>query len=358
MNKKRSIWLICVLAIFALLASGLVLSKPEQGSQNPKNDTTDRLTITDSTGRQVVIPNAPHRIVSIGSGLETLLAFGVQHDIVAMSDYSRKRQDYKIFLPDVPDVGGSNKPNIEKVLAVNPDLVLGYAIYPYTEMRPVLAERGIPLVQLDFFIPEKYEQEVRTLGKVLRKASRAEELIAFEKKQLGFITDRVKNIKPEEKVRVYTESYQAYQIEGQKEASRDATIGCGGTNVFADAPVNSSIVSAEAVVERNPDIIIKLVNIQTYPSGYGITDSIALANLRREIMNRPGWQQINAVKNDKVYIISTDTKSIHPSVYYSYLAKWFYPEHFPDFNPDDIHQAWFQQFLGIDLYGIYTYPDK
>ena len=357
MNKK-SIGLICVLTIFVLLGSGLVLSKPELDSPKQKNYTSDKITITDSKGRQVVTPNPPHRIVSIGSGLETLLAFGVQQEIVAMSDYSRKRQDYKLFLPDIPDVGGSNKPNIEKVLAVNPDLVLGYAIYPYTEMRPVLAERGIPLVQLDFFIPEKYEQEVRTLGKVLRKESRAEELIEFENKHIGLIRDQVKHIKTEDKVRVYVESYQAYQIEGQKEMSRSATIGCGGINIFSDVPVNGSIVSAEAVVEKNPDIIIKLVNIQTYPSGYGITDSAVLASLRQEIMNRPGGQQINAVKNGKVYIISTDTKSIHPSVYYSYLAKWFYPECFQSLNPVSIHQAWFQQFFGIKRLGVYTYPES
>ena len=357
MKNKVGIWLLSMLVVLALLAFGFIFTRPEADNQQQKDIAPDKISIIDSRGRKVELPGPLGRIASIGSGLETLLAFGVKNDIAAISGYSRNRQDYKLFLPDVPDVGGSNKPNLEKVLAVNPDMVLAYAIYPYPELVPVLAERGIPLVQLDFFIPEKYEQEVRTLGKILRKESRAEELIAFERQHLDFIINRVKNIKPEAKVRVYTESFLPYQIESLKEESRDATRGCGGINIFASV-ANSSIVSSEAVVEKNPDVIIKLVNVQTYPSGYGITDAAALAALRQEIMDRPGWQQINAVKNGKVYIISTDTKSIHPSVYYSYLAKWFYPESFPELNPSGIHQAWFRQFFGIDLHGIYTYPDR
>lgn len=344
-----------VLLVYPLLHSGR--EKMNMAGMAPR---AAALIITDSKGKQVGVPSPPHRIAGLGGayGLEALLAFGLRDEIVAMADYAKMREDFKLFVPDVPDVGRSSRPNIEQLLSVNPDLVLAYAIFSFPEMEQALAARGIPLVQMDFFVPDRYEQEVRTLGKVLHREKRAEELIAFEKEHLAYIDDKVSTIKPAEKVRVYLESYQAYQAESQREPAHDPILECGGINIFADAPVKNLQVSPEAVVTRNPDIIIKNITSEYCRSGYGVTDPAALAALRAEIMNRSGWQQINAVQSGRVYIISTDTRSIHPSIYNSYLAKWFYPELFPDLKPASNHRAWLQQFLGMDLQGVYAYPGE
>jgi len=106
-------------------------------------------------------------------------------------------------------------------------------------------------------------------------------------------------------------------------------------------------------------LLSKLVTIAVNcPSGYGVTDPAALKNLRNKIMKRPGWKDINAVKKGKVYLISTDVKSTHPSVFDCYQAKWFYPERFQDLDPESINREWMKKFLGINLKGIYAYPYK
>lgn len=73
-------------------------------------------------------------------------------------------------------------------------------------------------------------------------------------------------------------------------------------------------------------------------------------------MNRPGWENIDAISNDRVYIISTYSHSIHPSVYYSYFAKCIHPELFEDIDPDEIYREWLQKFLGVEFAGLYAYP--
>lgn len=360
MKRGLIVSLVIVLAIPVVLASCLLYSGREKGNREHAAFSTAAMIITDSKGKQVTVPSPPQRIAGLGGayGLETLLAFGLKSEIVAMADYAKMREDFKLFVPDVPDVGRSSRPNIEQLLSVNPDLVLAYAIYSFPEMEQVLAAHNIALVQMDFFVPDKYEREVRTLGKILRRESRAEELIAFEKEHLLYIADRVNTIKPAEKVRVYLESYQTYQAESPRDPAHDPVLECGGINIFADASVKNPLVSAEAVVTGNPDIIIKNITSQYCPRGYGVTDPAALAALRAEIMNRPGWQQINAVKNGRVYIISTDTRSIHPSIYNSYLVKWFYPAMFPDLKPANNYRAWLRRFMGMDLQGVYVYPDS
>ena len=361
MKKKLKIGLVLILLpAMVLLVYPLLHSGREKTNRTGTAPQAGELIITDSKGKQMKVPSPPHRIAGLGGayGLETLLAFGLRDEIVAMADYAKMREDFRLFVPDVPDVGRSSRPNIEQLLSVNPDLVLAYAIFSFPEMEQALAARGIPLVQMDFFVPDKYEQEVRTLGKILHRENRAAELIAFEKEHLAYINGRVSTIKPAEKIRVYLESYQAYQAESQRDPAHDPILECAGINIFAGIPVKNSQISPEAVITRNPDIIIKNITSEYCRSGYGVTDPAALAALRAEIMNRPGWQQINAVKNGRVYIISTDTRSIHPSIYNGYLAKWFYPELFPDLKPASSHRAWLRQFLGMDLQGVYAYPDS
>lgn len=339
---------------------GLIYSNEAKTSKRNYSSVTNFITITDSKGKQANVPCYPQRIVALGGsyGVETLLAFGMKDKIIAVADYAKKREDLKLFLKNIPDVGGSSKPNIEKILAMKPDLVLAYAIYSYPEMEAVLKERGIPLVQMDFFKPDKYVEEVRLLGKILQKEKRAEELIDFEKRYLSFIAKRVKNVKPEKKIHVYLESYKEYQSVSEEDEKNNAIVACGGVNIFSDQPIKNPQVSSEAIVGKNPDLIIKLMNSQTCPSGYGVTNSAAVEKLRKKIMQRPGWQNLNAVKKGEVKLISTDTHSIHPSVFYSYLAKAIYPQLFLDLNPTIIHREWMQKFLGIKLIGIYAYPDK
>jgi len=133
-------------------------------------------------------------------------------------------------------------------------LILNLRKYP--ELEKVLNRMGIPLVQMDFYKPAKYAEEIRTLGKILNKEKRAEELIAFEKRYHDLIANRVKDIKPQRKVRVYLESYQDQTV-GQGDENHDAIIACGGINIFGDSRIKSFNVSPEAVAARNPDVIIQ-----------------------------------------------------------------------------------------------------
>jgi iron complex transport system substrate-binding protein len=81
-----------------------------------------------------------------------------------------------------------------------------------------------------------------------------------------------------------------------------------------------------------------------------------MQEVRNDIMNRPGWDHIDAVRDGRVYIISTDTRSIHPSVWHSYVARWFHPELFEDVDPEAIHREWIETFLGVEYRGVYAYP--
>lgn len=80
--------------------------------------------------------------------------------------------------------------------------------------------------------------------------------------------------------------------------------------------------------------------------------------LRDEVAGRPGWDEIDAVKNDQVYVLSNDILGgAQHFIGVSYLAKLFHPDRFPDLDPVALHQEYLTRFQGLDLQGVYIYPE-
>ncbi|RLG30149.1 hypothetical protein DRN97_10930 [Methanosarcinales archaeon] len=63
------------------------------------------------------------------------------------------------------------------------------------------------------------------------------------------------------------------------------------------------------------------------PLGYGIIDIAPVEEFREEIMSTPGWENVNAIKNNRVYFISTAASSVHHCCFLLYMAKCFYPNY-------------------------------
>jgi len=308
------------------------------------------------TEEPVTIPMPIERIAAIGGtyGPETLCAFGEEDRIVGVLQSAKERRELEPFLKDKPAVGTSTFTwDLEKILEQDPDIVLAYAFRYFPEYDDQLQASGIPLVQMDFYQPEKYSQEIRNLGWILGDQERAEELIEFEQQHLDLIKERTGEL--EKRPKVYAEWYADYQAVGPDNANNDAiTIG-GGVNIFQDATTKYPEIDSETVIVRNPQVIIKCSNSLDL-FGYGVKDAGPLEELKGEMVNRPGWENIDAISNDRVYIISTYSHSIHPSVYYSYFAKCIHPELFEDIDPDEIYREWLQKFLGVEFAGLYAYP--
>ena len=317
------------------------------------------LTIVDDVERIVTIDMPLERIVSIGGtyGPEAFCAFGVQNRLVGVTTSAKMRKELETSLKDIPGVGGSKTPDVEKILELRPQIVHSYVCYYHlhSKLEKTLDAAGIKLVPIDFYKPKTYSNAIRTMGYMLDKQERAEELINFEQQYLDLIEERVEDLTEEQKPRVFLEAYKEYGAYGPGHSSHDALIACGGINIFADID-NYAVIDPEAVIERNPQVIIKSISGGGVPSGYGVTDTGPMEELRNNIMSRPGWDHIDAVKNGRVYLISTDTKSTHACVHRSYYAKCLHPELFEDIDPEAIHEEWFQKFLGIEYVGVYAYP--
>jgi len=138
----------------------------------------------------------------------------------------------------------------------------------------------------------------------------------------------------------------------------------GGDNIFADLATQYPAVDPEAILVKDPEIVIKLVGHtnSSIANGYSVDDSSSMQDLRDRMMSRPGWSNLTAVRNGQVYIISNEIYGgSHFFVGVSYLAKIFYPKLLPDLDPKAIHQEYITRFQGIgqdlDKHGVFVVPE-
>ena len=325
------------------------------------------ITIVDDFERIVTIDMPLERMVSIAGsfGPEAFCALGAGDRLVGVGAFAKLTKELDTCLENIPGITGyGDTLDMEMILELNPQIVHAYAIptfFPKPKHEEALNAAGIKLFAIDFHRPKTYYKAIRTMGYILHKQERAEELINFEQQHRDLIKERVNDLTDEQKVRVYYSNYPYYygptKTKGKNTPAHDKIELCGGINIFADVE-GSMTVDPEAVIERNPQVIIANTHSGAKPGalGYGITDTSSVEEVRNTIMNYPGWDQIDAVKSGRVYFICSEAASTHDSVYLSYMAKYFYPELFEDIDPEAIHAEWFQKFLGIEYKGVYAYP--
>ncbi len=144
--------------------------------------------VIDQTGRRVNIPDHPQRIVSLAPSItETLYALGLADRLVGDTDYC----DYPLEARAKPHVGAMLNPNLEKIVALKPDLVLGTDEANRRETADQLARLGIPLYGLTAHTLEGTIQSIEDLGRMLGGEQPTQKLVARLRERVEAVEKRV-----------------------------------------------------------------------------------------------------------------------------------------------------------------------
>lgn len=313
-----------------------------------------RITIKDSYGRTVRVPCPPQRVVSVNSDVtEVICAFGEEKRIVGVADTA----DFPPLVKRKSKVGPAFTPSVEKILALKPDVVFGYGNFLKPEIVAQLERAGVPVVFLDCYKVKTMAQDIRTLGVIMNRQKEAAAYIAYFEKYQKLFKERTKNIPLNKRPRVYLEGYTDYSGTGPGSGGAELLDGVEARNISAGLRAAYPKVNPEWVVAQNPQVIIKAC-ASSIPSGYGEKPD-AMKKKRVEMMRRPGWDKIGAVRQGKVYMLSSEIYTGPRAIVgMAYMAKWLYPQFFRDVNPAAIHQEMLKRFHGIELKGAYAYPER
>ncbi len=357
-NPGRGITRLEAILLLALAVTSCAAGYSWLTRQTPPQQPLEKhetITIVDSAGRYVTVPWPVKRVAALTSdSAQVLVALGARDVIVGITKYAADVP----WAPKVTAMGTSFKPSTEAIITVKPDVVITYVRWPKPEaLEEKLEPLGIKVIRLDLYRIETLFTEVKLLGLLVNRTEKAEELVSRWKGIVDTIVSRVKDIPDEKKVRVYIEGYRDYTAAGPGSGWDELLRLAGGVNVFADSPTTYPRISPEAVIERNPDVIIKAVSSSVFKP-YGAVDPAPLAEVRAEIAARPGWSEVEAVKNGRVYVICSDM--LHDTfglvAELAYFAKIMYPDLFSDLNPAALHREFLEELLGVAYVGIWVYP--
>ena len=208
-------------------------------------------TTTDDLGQVYDAAQPPQRVISLSPHItELVYSLGAEERLVAVSDYS----DYPPAAQQLPVAAGYGTVNAEAILAFAPDLILAWPDKASASVLQRLEASGIRVLRSD---PRDYAgiaRNLRWLGRVLGKPERGEEQAQALEARVYELRQTFSRRRP---VRVF------YQLGGQPVFSQNkdtyihqAIELCGGVNLFAEALAMAPLVSTEAVVALDPDVII------------------------------------------------------------------------------------------------------
>ncbi len=343
--------------IILALAVMISLAVPASG---PAAEAGKMITIVDAYKNKIEIFAPVKRIVVINSdAAEILCAIKAGDKIVGVSNYIAGNSSKLLpELKEKPVVGPPTHPSIEKIVELWPDLVLYYDMWLKPEaLEAKLAPLGIPVARIPCYRIRSMAKDVRILGRITGREKEAQAYIAFFQQYLDEVAARLKGLK--QKRRMYAEGYGEYSTISKGSGANGMLEIAGADNIASGQPVPFPEISPEWVVEKNPEVIIKAASAGWVKTGYEASDVQALADFRNALMNRPAWYQVEAVKKQDVYILSSEIwAGPRAPIGILYIAKWCYPELLKDIDPENIHSKWLMKWHKKELKGIYGYPGQ
>ncbi len=221
----------------------------------------ERRTVTDDLGHPVSVPQAPLRIVSLAPGAtEMLFAAGAGSQVVATVEYS----DEPAAARHVPRIGDVAAVDMERLVALRPDVVVVWAGGGNPAQREKILGLHIPIYEQDVTRLADIPSAVRRLGVLAGTAPVADGAARVEDERLAALRSTYAHPAgrpPTVLMQVWNRPI--YTVGGHHLMS-DALELCGARNVFADLPEGGPVVDTEAVIARDPDIILAMA-----PEGEG-----------------------------------------------------------------------------------------
>jgi iron complex transport system substrate-binding protein len=227
-----------------------VIDAPAAASRAPR-------TVSDDLGHPVRLAPPPLRIVSLSpGGTEMLFAAGAGAEVIGTVEYS----DVPAAARAVPRIGDAVAIDMERLVALRPDVVIAWPAGGNPAQQAKIVSLGVPLYQQQVVRLADLPGSVRRLGALAGTQAAAEREARELEARLGALEQRYAGAAGHAGARRPTVLLQVwnrpiYTIGGRHLMS-DALSICGARNVFADLPEPSPLVDIEAVIARNPDIIL------------------------------------------------------------------------------------------------------
>lgn len=270
--------------LFVLLA----LAHAGCGEREERRKEGEAFRVTDDLGRIVSLEKRPARIVSLAPSVtETIFFLGAGDRLVGVTTQC----DWPPAARGITKIGDFSNPSIERILELSPDLVVTTSLEQERSTQRLIS-LGMPVFRL---YPRDCTELVRGMERLIEVLGETrggeDSLRALE----GRLVEIEESVKRRERLagegegrrpRVFIEiSESPLMTAGRDSFVSDLIERAGGRNVFGILERDYCTVSAERVVEADPEVIFIFHELAT----------------KEELAGRMGWEEIEAVRTRRVY---------------------------------------------------------
>jgi iron complex transport system substrate-binding protein len=248
------------------------------------------VTLTDDEGTTVEIEAEPEVIVSLTPATtETLFALGLGDRVVG------KGQDFFLYPPeagDIPDVATFDGVDIEKVVALEPDLVFaGGNFFTPPDAVTRMRELGLPVVVVYAASVEAVFADIELIGQASGRSAGAKAIVERIRSEFDVVAAAVAGL---EKPRLFYELDATGAIYGPADDSflAEMIVLAGGDPITTGSPDKFDI-SVERLIEQDPELILLA------DAPFGVT--------QEQVAARPGWSVMTAVREGAIRPIDDQT---------------------------------------------------
>lgn len=261
--------------------------------------------VVDATGESVTIPVHPQRVVFLNvSNLDLYDAAGGRDAIVGKPTSDSMAPELAEALAAVPSVGIIHRPNLETILSLHPDLVVGINVPFHNQIRQTLAQNGIPLYINSL---DSLEDSLRTLeffGELTGHEQEAAQKAADIKNRTDAVMANAGG-KESPRALILFSSPDSNNMATAASFSGDMLKRLHGINIADEAGSHEPFVplSMEYVLRQDPQVIF-IISMGQRPD--------EAERFRSSMADSDSWSQVQAVRQGKVYTLPTALFTVNP----------------------------------------------
>ena len=292
-------------AYTSILCSLMALSGCSWTADTPTVATQESVTRTeiDRTGASVTMPSHPKRVVILNTAnIDMYLA--VEGTIVGRMDAASLTGELQKKVKDIPSVGNTYNPDVEKIISLYPDLVIGMNIANHIKLRETLASVNIPLYinNLDSF--EDVNRSLQLFGELTNHPNISK--VQIEKVNTVFAEYQAKiKDKPHPKTLLLLGTPGNLNVSTDHSFSGNLldTLGADNIGKYMKSEAPYVPLSLEFIQEQNPERIIFVV---MYP------DPSIKESFLKEMQMNPAWHHVKAVETGQIHYVSGGLFALNP----------------------------------------------
>ena len=270
------------------------------------------VTFADSRGKSITIDKRPERVVSLVPSItEIIFKVGAGDAVKAITyhdNYPGEPGSKKI-------VGGFFSPSLKAIEAIQPDIIFLSRLHKKVMKR--FAHGKCKFIDLETNSISDSYKNITLLGSIFNKEKQAARLIDEIKIQLRIISEKVDRIPDSKRKRVLRlMGRDPVMTPGDDSFQNEMIRAAGGIPPVLGKKGNIVVITKEEWVTFNPQVI------------YGCGGNRETA---KKFFNRPGWKDVDAVKNGRIYYFPCDLTcraATHTGYFVSWLASRIYTDEF------------------------------